>query len=162
MFFFIKNSIVHSFWHGPPLSYFHIRRNLENRKKPLPVWIMNSVDLNRKNTLNSVRVYNNRYGIISQLGVIILGWTVFLANILGMNNNSCALCLKYNSTQISKCHVECMNSRRLFRVCSRGPCDILDIFHGHGTSRHVWIMLWGLATGMLACQHPTQVCQLGG
>lgn len=34
--------------------------------------------------------------------IIILGWTTFLATILGMNNNTYALCQKYNSAQISK------------------------------------------------------------
>ena len=63
---------------------------------------MNSAGLNNKNIMNSVGTLNNIDAPNSNSHEIILRWTMFLANIPVMNNNSCACCREYNSTQISK------------------------------------------------------------
>jgi hypothetical protein len=61
-------SVAHSFFDIDLHYLTFMGRILENKKKLMPVRIMNSVGLNRKRILNSVRVCNNSFSIISHSG----------------------------------------------------------------------------------------------
>ena len=44
-------------WHGPPLSYL-------NGKKLTPIRIMNSANMNSKNFVNGVGIFNDRTSLL--------------------------------------------------------------------------------------------------
>ena len=74
------------------------------------VWIMNSLGTNIKHVVNGVGIFHDK-----------LLWIVFLVNNTGMNNSSYELYRGYNTTHISKCQPECMNSKWMFSLCSGAP-----------------------------------------
>jgi hypothetical protein len=81
------------------LTYLH-GRSLENKKKPTPVQVINSASLN---SVNSVGTLDDIDTVNNTSYKIILGWTMFLANLHVVNNNSYSRCRDdYNSTQVSK------------------------------------------------------------
>jgi hypothetical protein len=67
------------------ILYFH-ERNLENRKNSMLVWIMNSVDMDGKNNVNSIGTFSDSINTHN----------ILVTNI-ETNNVYCKLCREYNS-----------------------------------------------------------------
>ena len=65
---------------------------------------------------------------------------MLIANIIGMNNNSCIWCHDYDSTQISKfsSNVWIVNK---YLILFWDPQNIIDMFQDHETYPHGWILL---------------------
>jgi hypothetical protein len=109
---------------GAPLSYLHEKKIwCWYKQRIMPVWII-------------VRILRT----MSVFSMIVLLWIIFSGNNIGMNNNSCAWCHDYKSTQISKFNLDVWVVNGFFFLFW-GPQNIIDIFQGHETDPHGWILL---------------------
>ena len=57
---------IFSIWHGSPLSYLR-GRNLEIKKKLMPIWMINSAGMNNINIVNNVNIFNDNFAFNSIL-----------------------------------------------------------------------------------------------
>ena len=103
--------------------------------------------------------------IVSVLSHIMLPWIVFPMNNTGMNNVSCEIMLGWTLLHVNSArsitpskypnvnlNVWIVNEHSCF---VQGPPNIIDMFQGHGTNPHGWIMLyWPCLTGKLNLSLP--------
>ena len=106
-----------------------MRRNAENKKKLMPVWRMNSGGLSNKDIVHNVGIFDDSTSINNKYMEIMLRWRVIHVLVKGIRLHP-----------IFEVQLEYTNSKRILLVYSRNP---QNIFQGHGTDPHDWIMLCG-------------------
>ena len=142
--------------HGQPAYNLHLAydmglhyltfmgRNAENKKKLMPVWRMNSGGLSNKDIVHNVGIFDDSTSINNKYMEIMLRWRVIHVLVKGIRLHP-----------IFEVQLEYTNSKQILLVYSRNP---QNIFQGHGTDPHDWIMLCGSSicsnSKMQSCINP--------